>query len=549
MNLITAGEMRDIERAADAAGLSYARMMRNAGEAVAREIWDRLTGDRSGARILVLAGPGNNGGDGLLCAAALASRAQREAPGLVVQVYLLRPRLPDDPLLAPLSDLGVELCEYDSDAGSRILRQWLNQADVIVDALLGTGASRAIDGPLRDMLREAHGARERGQSAHRASALRGAGAGPAVVAIDGPSGMGYDTGALDASAVAADLSVTFHAAKRGHFCFPAAGAVGELVVASIGIEGLTAADGRLWTALNPPARVAVVDDDSVRDRLPRRPIDSNKGTYGRVLIVAGSPEYIGAPALCAGAALRSGAGLVTLAVPDAIRMTIAMLVPEATYAPQTVPGLEKLTGVTAALVGPGLGRSDAGRAALGTFLAAMSQLRQTIRGCVFDADALNLLAEDEALLEYRLGELPAVLTPHPGEMARLTGLPVAEIQADRIGHAARFAREWGAIVVLKGANTVVAARDGHVQVIPSANPALATAGTGDVLAGAIVGMMAQGLRPYDAAVCGVALHSRAGALWRAAHGDSGLLASDLLALIPTARQTFLAAGLGPQIEK
>ena len=261
-----------------------------------------------------------------------------------------------------------------------------------------------------------------------------------------------------------------------------------------------------------------------------------------MLIVAGSPDYIGAPALCAAAALRAGAGLVTLAVPDAARTAMAALVPEAVYVAPTLAGLEKLVAITAALVGPGLGRGESGRTALGAFLTAMTHAREGLRGCVFDADALNLLAEDEALLEYRLGELPSVVTPHPGEMSRLSGLPVADIQADRIGHAIRFARDWGTTVVLKGADTVVASRDGQAWVVASANPALATAGTGDVLAGAIVGLLGQGLRPIDAALCGVALHARAGELWRAANGDAGLLASDLLPLLPQARRLFLAAG-------
>lgn len=542
MNLLTSTEMRDIERAADSAGLSYATMMRNAGIAVAAEIWNRLPSEAAAVEVLILCGSGNNGGDGLVCAAVLAERAQREKRALTVQVYLLRNREPDDPLIPPLATAHIAVMTLPDDPGMRMLRAWLARADVIVDALLGTGATRTIEGPLRDLLHEVQVARDRGVKARRSGVLRGAPSAPAIVAVDGPTGMNYESGSLDANAVAADLTVTFHAAKRGHFCYPAAGARGELVVAPIGIEGLTPTDGRLWTALNPPARISVVDDAWVRERLPRRELDANKGSHGRALIVAGSHDFPGAPALCAGAAYRAGAGLVTLAVPEAGRTIAAALIPEAVYVAQTVSGLEKLRGNGAALVGPGLGRGDSGRAALGAFMAAMVHLRADVRGVVFDADALNMLAEDEALLEYRLSDLSAVLTPHPGEMARLTSLPVAEIQADRIGHAAHLARECGAVVVLKGANTVIASRDGQVMVVESANPALATAGTGDVLAGAIVGLMAQGLRPFDAAVCGVALHARAGALWRDVNGDSGLLASDLLPLLPAARMAILQVG-------
>ena len=541
MNLLTSAEMREVERAADSAGLSYATMMQNAGGAVAAEILNRLPTGDAAVEVLILCGSGNNGGDGLVCAAALAERAQRENRALTVQVYLLRAREPDDPLIAPLAAAEIAVMAQPDDEGLRLLRARLARADVIVDALLGTGAARTIEGPLRDLLHEVQVTRDRGVKTRRPGVLRGLPHAPAIVAVDGPTGMNYETGSLDANAVAADLTVTFHAAKRGHYCYPAAGARGELVVAPIGIASLTPTDGRLWTALNPPARISVVDDAWVRERLPRRASDANKGSHGRALIVAGSHDYPGAPALCAGAAYRAGAGLVTLAVPEAGRLAVAAVIPEAVYVPQTVSGLEKLSGIAAALVGPGLGRGDTGRAALGAFMAAMVHLRTAVRGVVFDADALNILAEDEALLEYRLSDLSAVLTPHPGEMARLTSLPVAEIQADRIGHASRLSRECGAVVVLKGANTVIASRDGQIMVLDSANPALATAGTGDVLAGAIVGLMAQGLRPFDAAVCGAALHARAGELWRDAHGDSGLLASDLLPLLPAARRAIMLA--------
>ena len=425
MNLLTSTEMRDIERAADSAGLSYATMMRNAGGAVAAEIWNRLPSEPAAIEVLILCGSGNNGGDGLVCAAVLAERAQREKRALTVQVYLLRNREPDDPLIPPLATAQIAVMTLPDDPGMRMLRAWLARADVIVDALLGTGATRTIEGPLRDLLHEVQVARDRGVKARRSGVLRGAPSAPAIVAVDGPTGMNYESGSLDANAVAADLTVTFHAAKRGHFCYPAAGARGELVVAPIGIEGLTPTDGRLWTALNPPARISVVDDAWVRERLPRRELDANKGSHGRALIVAGSHDFPGAPALCAGAAYRAGAGLVTLAVPEAGRTIAAALIPEAVYVAQTVSGLEKLRGIGAALVGPGLGRGDSGRAALGAFMAAMVHLRADVRGVVFDADALNMLAEDEALLEYRLSDLSAVLTPHPGEMARLTSLPVA----------------------------------------------------------------------------------------------------------------------------
>ncbi len=527
LHLLTVAQMREVERRADASGFSYAQMMQNAGRNAARLILERLArrlasaGPSTAMRVLVLCGPGNNGGDGLVCADELAESAGRDGLPITPQVYLLKPRSEDDPVFAAIRRRGLFVADADNDQRLRVLHQLVTHADVIIDALLGTGVSRPIDGVLRDMLREVRANRP-----------------PWLVALDGVTGMNYDTGALDPAAVPADLTITFHAPKRGHYCYPAAGACGELVVIPIGIA-----------PAEDESEVCLATDPWVRRRLPARRADANKGAHGQALVVGGCSDYSGAPALSAAAAYRVGAGLVTLAVPPAIQPVVAAHLREATYL--TTPGsrdslsIEALPRIRARisewitsarerhglLVGPGMGQSEPASDFLAALLAQFESDGRPAR-MVLDADGLNLVA--------KFPDWPArlprstILTPHPGEMARLTGLSVAEVQADRIGCALRYAAEWGHIVVLKGAHTVMADPNGTAVVAPFANPAMAVAGTGDVLAGAIAGLLAQGLAPFDAAVCGVYAHAKAGALWRDQQGDAGMLAGDLLPLLPAA---------------
>ncbi len=523
MEILSVAEMRALERAADARGLSYAQMMQNAGQGAAQIIHQRLNAwGITRPRILVLVGPGNNGGDGLVCATALVNA------GLTVQCYLLRPRPEDDPVYLAARAAGLFfMADAQNDMRLRVLHQMITHANVIVDALLGTGASRPIEGDLRAILREVSHRR-------RATNLPPC----KLVALDGVTGMNYDTGSLDPAAALADLTITFHAPKRGHYCFPAAQACGELVVTSIGIEPDVVAD---WRASTQCSDVRLADEALVRARLPARQRDAHKGTFGRVLVVGGCSEYLGAPALAARAAYRAGAGLVALAVPDTVKPSAAATCPEAIFltlpksdavlAPPSQTSINQwlasAAGESAVLLGPGLGQAEP----TATFLdALLESLADGLRGLVCDADALNLLARMPAWWS----RLPAqtVLTPHPGEMARLTQRSASEVQGDRIECALRYAEAWGQIVVLKGAHTVIAAPGGRGVVLPFANPALATAGSGDVLAGCIAGFMAQGLSPFDAAVCGAYVHGAAGERWRAQHGNAGLLAGELTALIP-----------------
>jgi ADP-dependent NAD(P)H-hydrate dehydratase / NAD(P)H-hydrate epimerase len=268
----------------------------------------------------------------------------------------------------------------------------------------------------------------------------------------------------------------------------------------------------------------LITNEWVRARLPIRKTDSNKGTHGRVLVIGGCENYVGAPAFAALSAYRVGAGLVTLCVPDAIKPIVAMLCPEATFIRFRVEEIKALPNVGAVLVGPGLGQADEALALLTGYLTSPLAVPHLV-----DADALNLLAQHRSTL---LAPRSTILTPHPGEMARLADVTIAEVQAHREETAQGYAQTHGQVVVLKGAGTLIAAPNQLAVQLPFANPALAVAGTGDVLAGAIAGLLAQGLDLFAAAACGAYVHGLAGERWREQHGEAGLLASDLLPLLP-----------------
>lgn len=546
IKVFTVAEMVAAEKAADAAGHSYARMMELAGSRVAEAILERY--EVSGRQILVLVGPGNNGGDGLV-----AGRYLAEA-GASVAFYLFKPRdATADQNMASVEEMGLEVLLAEYDQRFRVLRHRLRITDIVVDALLGTGVSRPIDGPLASLMEQlAAGVSERRSQtiaepdllsiaappqADEEASPRAARTRPVVMAVDCPSGLNCDTGEVDPLTIAADHTVTFAGPKRGHFRFPGAAACGELIVANIGI------DPALPAVAAVPVELATAQ--LARHFLPARPADGHKGTFGTVLIAAGSIRYWGAPALAARGAFRSGAGLVTLAVPQRLRPALAGQFPEAIYPAITDTDalgvstanllLASLENYQAMLVGPGLG--DAA-----SFLTALLDGLRAPEGghrppLVVDADGLNLLA---AMPEWPR-KLPSnsVLTPHPGEMARLAGRSLIAIRdEDRVELARERAADWGHVVVLKGAYTVIAAPDGRSTLLPFANPVLAVGGSGDVLAGIIAGLMAQGVEPYPAAVLGGYLHGAAGQMASEYWGRAGLLAGELADWVSHARRAL-----------
>jgi ADP-dependent NAD(P)H-hydrate dehydratase / NAD(P)H-hydrate epimerase len=547
MKLVTVDQMRRIEAASDTQGHTYAAMMERAGSAVARVIQTRW--DVRGQRILLLIGPGNNGGDGLV-----AARHLHEA-GAAIGVFVLKPR--EDEHMTALRERGIDIAL----CSAANLPEWLSSCAIIVDALLGTGAARPIGGDLADLLiavKQAVSARRsvvpdlvdpawplslRGafsvtkQSPAREAEIASSAYGllamtqPLVVAVDGPTGMNYDTGEIDPLILPADISVTFAYPKIGHTLFPGAGLCGELIVADIGTNPQLAQE--IDRELADPALI--------RSLLPARPRNAHKGTFGKVLIVAGSTLYTGAPVLAAEAAYRAGAGLVTLATPQSIHAIMASKINEATFLPLpdrdgalSADAFDQMRGAienyTTTLIGPGL-TIDA-RPFIERWLAQGAGQS----ALVLDADALNILAQIDRW--WTRVPAPAIFTPHPGEMARLTQLSLKAIEADRAGVAIEYAARWGQVVVLKGAFTVIAAPDGRSILLPFANPALATAGSGDVLAGTIAAMRVQGLPAYEAAVCGAYLHGAAGEMAQREIGSAGVLAGDLLTRLPRVRRAL-----------
>lgn len=508
MKLVTAAQMRDLEGRAVEAGVSLDTLMENAGLAVAQEAWLTL-GVVADRRVLVLAGPGNNGGDALVAARHLVDW---EA---AVTVIAPLGRRADDSKLASLAELNVACAMTLADAPSDAFAS----AEIVIDGLLGTGRSRAIEGPLADALTRLGDA----QSGTRP---------PKVIAIDLPTGVDADSGHADPLAVRADQTIALGLGKPGLYTLPGSEFTGRVEVVDIGIP----------RTLTHDLPLELLATSWVRDRLTPRPLDANKGTFGSVLIAGGSRRYVGAPRLAAEAAYRAGAGLVAVACSPAVQAPLATALPEATYVLlDDAPALndaaatqiiDALPSHDVLLAGPGLSQETGVREAILRVLASADNMR----GCVIDADALNALAATDGWPS----RVPpgCVLTPHPGEMARLLGTSIVAVQSDRLNVAMRAAREWGHVVVLKGAHTIVAAPDGRAAISPHANPLLAIGGTGDVLAGAIAGLVAQGAAPFEAAACAVYIGGLAADEMRDEYGDRGMLASELAAALPRTIRTI-----------
>jgi hydroxyethylthiazole kinase-like uncharacterized protein yjeF len=554
IRIITVGESRDLENAANAGGLSFAEMMESAGRRTAEAIRSRM-GVKS-RRVVVLVGPGNNGGDGLVAAHYLSEM------GADVTCYIWKRDVEGDRNYLRARDDGLRVLWAEDDSGYAALCDLVSGAHVLVDALLGVGVTRPIGGTLKKLLDVVRQALDPIASSGLTDTVPSelGRTGPLVVAVDCPTGIDCDTGGLDPAALYADLTVSFAHAKRGLLRFPGAEAVGDLVVADIAIPAELADD----------ALPEMASPELIRPWLPDRPRSAHKGTFGRALIVAGSVNYVGAAVLAGAAATRVGAGLVTMGLPMPVQQAVAAHLTEATYlllphdmgvtASGAVDLLsEKMGDYEALLLGPGLTQEKETVAFVHEFLAlepsepkgrmgfvarsspGVSE-RPGIPPLVIDADGLNALAQSDRWWAALPPE--TVLTPHPGEMARLVGggATVQEIQADREGCARKLAQDWGAVVVLKGAFTVVASPSGRVVVVPFANPGLASAGSGDVLAGAIVGLRAQGMGAYQAAVAGAYLHALAGELVRADLGDMGMVAGDLPLRLPLALRLVRQGG-------
>jgi hydroxyethylthiazole kinase-like uncharacterized protein yjeF len=513
--VLTAAQMRDADRRTiEEVGLPGVVLMENAGAAVAAVILKRFPAAR---RLAILCGKGNNGGDGLVVARRLLSQRP--------EVFLLGRRTDvkgDARLhLGAYERSGGTLAEVpDAEAWSAI-RERVFSADLIVDALLGTGLQHEPAGVIGAAIDD----------------LADLGAPPRVpiVAVDLPSGLPSDTGEVAWKTVHATCTVTFVAPKHGHVLPPACDRVGELEVADIGIPS---------TLLAHTAQLFLVEPRDAATALPPRSPAAHKGDFGHLLVIAGSLGKTGAAALCASAALRMGAGLVTVATPESALPFLAGSLRSETMTeplPLTDGGalgkeaLERALALAeardAVVLGPGLGQGGEVR----TFVREL--LAQCTRPMLIDADGLNAVApgpKNPGAVALLRRAAATIVTPHPGEMARLRGSSTAEVQRRRLETARGFAIETGATVVLKGQRTLIADSDGRAAVNPTGNPGMATGGTGDVLAGIVGALIARGLPVWTAALAGVYLHGRAGDRAAARLGPESLVAADLVDVLPEA---------------
>lgn len=515
MKLLTAAQSRELDRLSqEKYRVASWALMTRAGEAVAAAAlkrWPRARRDG----VLVVAGKGNNGGDGMVAARALL--------GEHVPVRAL--------LLASASELRGDAARAHSEfikaggtiveaAGQAALDAAMSvRAGVIVDAIFGTGLNAEVRGLPRLAI----------EAINRASD-----GGARVVAVDIASGVNSDTGAVMGAAVRAALTMTFGFAKFGHVSYPGAERCGDLEIAEIGFAPAAIAE------IAPRGRF--LDATEMRPLVAPRARDSHKGDYGHVMVIAGGRGKSGAAILAARGALRMGAGLVTAAIPESIAaivaagqaemMTEAVADRDGHFDGQHAPGViaKLIEGKDALVVGPGIGQSDDTRAMLEWLIAEGAGPN---RPMLIDADGLNLVAQlGAAALRRARGSL--VLTPHPGEAARLLGTTTAAINADRISAARRLAELSGAGVLLKGARTIIAGAGGEIDVNGSGNPGMATPGMGDVLSGIVGALLGQGMAPLDALGFGAFVHGWTADRLAAQVGPVGYLAGDLADELPSA---------------
>jgi NAD(P)H-hydrate epimerase len=518
MYLVTADEMRRMDRTTiDSFGLPGRVLMENAGRGATSFFLEAVYRHCPGT-VGVAAGRGNNGGDGFVMARCL----QRKGIPVTVFLFSEKARIKGDAAanLNLLDALGVPVIELADVAAFDARRSLLRHQRIWIDALLGTGLASDVRGYFSTAI-DFINRRNR-----------------PVFAVDIPSGLNADTGQICGTAIRAVATATFGFAKLGHVSYPGRTHTGDLKIIEIGIPPHVAAETGCRQHLITPA--------ALKEQLPVRSAAAHKGHTGHLLVLAGSPGKTGAAAMAAASAVRAGAGLVTLGVPISLNPLLETMITEAMTVglAETAHGamdesafetvMSLLEGKRCLAVGPGIGTAEAtGRL-----------LNRMIEACpvpmVIDADGLNLIAAQPSMLSTRRAAM--VLTPHPGEMARLSGRSTADIQRDRIGHARAFAEKHQVHLVLKGAATLVALPDGNVFVNPTGNPGMATGGMGDVLTGLIAGLIAQGMEVGAAAVAGVFLHGSAADRLTVKKAPVGYLATDVMDEIPEARNALFTGG-------
>ena len=501
MKVLESDAVRALEEQAVQAGTEYLTLMENAGEAAAQRLKDKTPGKS----VAILCGKGNNGGDGFVAARHLAEYGAKIC---VILVQGMPATELSKQMFQQMDHRVISVLDWAKEPEA--VRTQIYSADFVLDAVYGIGFRGRLPEAMEPLLDAV------GKS------------GAYVMALDLPSGVLCDTGEVEGCCVRADETVSFTVIKPAHLIEPGRSFCGKVSVVQVGIsEELTA---------QMPSKIFSMEENDLASLFPKRDANTNKGSYGTLLSVCGSVGMAGAAMLAAKAALRSGVGLVDMALPGELYPVAAGALPEPVYTLldqnrqgglcEESAGLltEKMLNATAVLIGCGLGKS----------LFARSLVRR-VAACssvplILDADGINILAENIDIL--KTARVPLVLTPHPGEMARLMNTTAAQVQKYRLRFAKEFARIHQVILVLKGSGTIVAAPDGSVFLNPTGNPGMAKGGSGDVLAGLIASFAAQGMPPFFAAVCAVYLHGLAGDRCAQRLSQRGMLPSDLVEELP-----------------
>ncbi|MEA1965342.1 MAG: NAD(P)H-hydrate dehydratase [Candidatus Aerophobetes bacterium] len=509
MKLVTAEKMRKIdEETINSIGIPGILLMENAGRAVVETIKEEYS-PLEEKSVCIFSGSGNNGGDGIVVARHLF------AGGIKVRLFLLgrKEKIKGETAinLKIAFNLGVQIKEVTSSEGMKSLKEELKLADIVVDALLGTGAKGAPRGIMKEIV----------SLINRFSRN--------IVAVDIPTGVDADTGEVEGEAIKANCTVTFAYPKQGLYLYPGMDYAGKIKVADIGIP---------YTLPEAETRCNLLTSADIAKDIFKRKLSSHKGNFGHLLVIAGSRGMTGAAALTSLAALRAGAGLVTLGIPESLNPVLEVKLTEAITLPlpQTEEGslsfraLKKIEEFSkkceAVALGPGISTNKE------TAKLVKMLVKQLTIPLIIDADGINVLGDETALLsKYKA---PLIITPHPGELSRLLHTSIKEIQKDRIGFALTLAKNTGGIALLKGARTVIADKEGTIWINSTGNPGIASGGSGDVLTGIIGGLLVQGFSTLTAAKLGAYLHGLAGDLAAQIKGEVSLIATDILNNLPEA---------------
>lgn len=516
MYVVTAKQMQELDRKTiNDIGIPGIVLMENAGMGTFKQIIGYFP-DVHRKRIVILCGRGNNGGDGFVIARYFYNA------GCDVKAFLLSSidKVSGDAKTSMdvYQHMGGSVKEITDEKQWGRVRADIMHAGLLVDALLGTGLSSEVRGLYRRVIED----------------IRAASRIP-VVSVDIPSGIDATTGKILGTAVKASLTCTFGLPKRGLLLFPGVSNVGNLEVIDIGIPKLLIEKEGIKEYL--------LDESFFKGIIPRRKPESHKGTYGHVFILAGSPGKTGAAAMAAQSAMRAGAGLVTLGVPQSLNHILESKVTEVMTEPipdsgEGFLGVDSwdrlqaiLKGKTVVAIGPGISDRDE------TAQLVFKVLKSAEVPVIVDADGLNAIAKNTAILKKI--KAPVVLTPHPGEMARLMGISTQDVQNDRVENARKFSIQYKAVVVLKGARTIIAEPGGKIYINPTGNPGMASGGMGDILTGIISGLVAQGLSPLASSQLSVYVHGLIGDLFARERAEIGILATDLIDRIPETLKSFM----------